>query len=209
MTTSDYLESLQNDLQTIKTSLNLDEETNFTNIAQMTANGEITKGGSGADLSEYFNNELSVVGSSSIPSYKNLVIKVPDNLVITIPNCQYMFSGYPATTLPKLSVADGVTITSTAYMFNSCRSATEIDLSTIDLSSVTSVNNMFYYCKSLSKIDLRTLETANITNKSQMLYNVPYSCLIIVKDSDAKTWFNSNFGSWTNIQTVEEYEASL
>ena len=45
MTTEDYLESLQNDLQTLSTALNLEEGTNFTDIAVMADEGEITRGG--------------------------------------------------------------------------------------------------------------------------------------------------------------------
>ena len=43
-TTSDYLESLQSDLDRITTALDLEEGTKFTDIAQMTEGGEISKG---------------------------------------------------------------------------------------------------------------------------------------------------------------------
>ena len=45
MTTEDYLESLQNDLQTLSEALNLEEGTNFTDLATMANEGEITRGG--------------------------------------------------------------------------------------------------------------------------------------------------------------------
>ena len=48
MTTADYLESLQNDLETINTSLNLQEGTKFTDIADMAESGQITVGGGGS-----------------------------------------------------------------------------------------------------------------------------------------------------------------
>lgn len=208
MTTADYLESLQNDLETINTSLNLDEGTNFTDIAEMAQQGVITKGGGGVDLDDYFNTEITT-GTSTLAGWKQLAKKVPDNITITNGNCSYMFMGYPATTCPHLTTASGITINNCSYMFNGCLQITEIDLSSVDLSSTTNVQNMFYQCKVLEKLDIRTLDNVgNITSKNNMLYRVPSNCLIIVKDATVKAWFNSNFGSWTNVQTVAEYEAS-
>ena len=79
MTTADYLESLQSDLETINTTLDLDEGTNFTDIAGMAQQGVITKGGGGVDLNDYFNTEITT-GTSTLAGWKQLAKKVPDNI---------------------------------------------------------------------------------------------------------------------------------
>lgn len=61
MTTEDYLESLQDDLNTLKTSLDLEEGTNFTDIAGMAEGGEIIRGGGGGTPAY----ELPTTSSSS------------------------------------------------------------------------------------------------------------------------------------------------
>jgi len=206
MTTVDYLESLQDDLETINTSLSLASGTNFTDIATMAQNGQISAGG-GADLSEYFSNEITY-GTSSLPGWRKLAKKVPGPLTITSGNCSHLFNGYTGTEIPTLNVQSGVTITNCTYMFNSCRQATEIDLSNLDLSNVTDVTYMFYYCQAVTKIDIRTLDNTVITASSQMMGSVPSNCLIIVKDDAFKTWLKNKFYSLTNIKTVAEYEGS-
>lgn len=208
MSTSDYLESLQNDLTTIKTSLNLQEGTNFTDIATMAENGEITTDGGGADLSEYFNSTIGY-GTSSLPGWRKVAKKVPSPLTINTASCAYLLSGYAGTTIPSLTIQSGVTVTTCNYMFNSCRHVTEIDLSNLDLSNVTDVSYMFYYCQSATKIDIRTLDSTKITVSTQMMGNVASNCLIIVKDDEFKTWLKGKFSSLINIKTVAEYEASL
>lgn len=208
MSTSDYLESLQNDLATIKTSLNLQEGTKFTDIATMAENGEITTGGGGADLSEYFNTTIGN-GTSSLPGWRKVAKKVPSPLTINTASCSYLLSGYADTTIPSLTIQSGVTVTTCNYMFNSCRHVTEIDLSNLDLSNVTDVSYMFYYCQSATKIDIRTLDSTKITVSTQMMGNVPSGCLIIVKNDTFKTWLKNKFSSLINIKTVAEYEASL
>lgn len=205
-TTADYLESLQNDLDTIVNTLGLEEGTNFSNIAEMTTQGEISKGG-GVDLSDYFNDTISN-GTSSLPGWKNTVKNLPDNMKIATASCSYMFSGYTGTTIPKLTVADGITIKSCDYMFNSCRNATEFDLSSIDLSNVTDVASMFYYCNKATKIDIRTFDNANVTSSQNMMRYIPDNCLVIVKDDTVKTWLKNKFISLNNVKTVEEYENS-
>ena len=82
-------------------------------------------------------------------------------------------------------------------------------------SSVTRVKSMFEGCVSLMFIDIRdiTISTMSYANYQSFLGSntfgrVPYNCLIVVKDSTEKTWLNTNFSSYTNVMTVEEYEAS-
>lgn len=205
-TTADYLESLQNDLDTIVNTLGLEEGTNFSNIAKMTTQGEISKGG-GVDLSDYFNDTISS-GSSSLPGWKNTVKNLPDNMEIATASCSYMFNGYTGTTIPKLTLASGLTIKNCSYMFTSCRNVTEFDLSSIDLSNVTDVTSMFYYCNKATKIDIRTFDSANVTSSQNMMRYIPDNCLVIVKDDTVKTWLKNKFTSLNNVKTIEEYENS-
>lgn len=87
MTTADYLESLQNDLTILKTSLDLDEGTNFTDIAEMAQGGEITKGGGTtintiSDLNNVvtsYNNKLTtMVNNYSAYSQNSMTIYTPN-----------------------------------------------------------------------------------------------------------------------------------
>ena len=163
-------------------------------------------GGSTVDLSDYFNSTISY-GTSSKGGWKDVAKRIPDEMTINNASCAYMFSGYPASTIPNLTIGENITVTNCSYMFNSCRQVEVFDLSTLDLSSVTDVTSMFYYCQSATKIDIRTLDNTIITNSSNMMGNISSGCLIIVKDDDFKTWLTNKFSSLTNVKTVDEYES--
>lgn len=90
--------------------------------------------------------------------------------------------------------------------FARCTLLEEVDIS--GLVNVTSLRECFYDCQNLKKVDMRNLLLTNVTNTTNWLYNVPYSCLFIVKDNEQKTWFNTYFAGYTNVKTAEEYEAS-
>lgn len=102
--------------------------------------------------------------------------------------------------------------TSFTEVFTACSKLQELDLSGWQNNIATNYTNFLSECTSLKKIDIRGLEFNNVTTTTQMLgtgnYAVPYDCLIIVKDSTQKTWFNTKFSYYTNVKTVEEYEAS-
>lgn len=91
--------------------------------------------------------------------------------------------------------------------FENCNQLEEIDISNIE--SVGSLRQTFYGCTHLQKIDMRKMLLSLSTNHSQTFQNVPTSCLIIVKDATEKAWMNTNFPTYTNVKTAEEYEASL
>lgn len=96
-------------------------------------------------------------------------------------------------------------------MFNNCSKLKEIDLSNLELLSSTSATYMFGGCQLLEKIDLRKAVLSNIVVSSNMFgrssTQVPSDCLIIVKDATEKAWMNSTFSRFTNVKTVEEYNA--
>lgn len=92
------------------------------------------------------------------------------------------------------------------YMFYSCPNLTSIDMRNIKNSTTPTAPYLFYNCTSLTHIDIRGLSIAGII-ASKMMTNVPTACEIIVKDATEKAWWNSTFPAYTNVKTVEEYEA--
>lgn len=174
MTTTDYLESLQEDLNKINNSLNLEEGTNFTDIANMAENGDISTGG-GADLSEYFYTELT--SNTDVYHHAKIVKKfapiIVDNNVTSL---TYAFSNiYGADSLPK--VICGNNVTTMNYMYANDKGDRDInitksiDVSGLDTSNVTNMSNMFYNLPNLENIvGLTNFNTSNATNMSSMFY---------------------------------------
>lgn len=97
MTTTDYLESLQEDLNKINTILELEEGTNFTNIANMVESGDITKGGGQMIPTNLYelNNEIIRLRDSFADALSTMpeTYKVDANTPITLytpdENCKY------------------------------------------------------------------------------------------------------------------------
>lgn len=147
MQTADYLESLQNDLSRINTALELSEGTNFTDIAEMAEDGDITAGGS---IDEYFYNE-NRAGASRYDYEPALwtyyVKKLPSNI----------------------SLQSGTT--SLHYAFKYFYTLDDLDLSNFDTRNVTDFYAMFYraYFKSLIVGSNFTIESA--TDLSYMFQN--------------------------------------
>ena len=198
MTTADYLESLQNDLETINTSLGLQSGTKFTDIATMAENGDITVGG-GSSISDYFYNENSVNGSTSsydIPLWTTYVKKLSSDIKLssTTTSLARAFWGYNGETLDlsnfdtrnisdfnmmfnksnftSLTLGTNFSVqsaTDLSSMFESNRSVTSLDLSQFGQCSCGSLNNMFNNCTSLTSVDLRNFNsTASFLNTNYM-----------------------------------------
>ncbi len=97
MTTTDYLESLQEDLNKINTILELEEGTNFTNIANMVESGDITKGGGQVIPTSLYelNNEIIRLRDSfadvlsTIPETYEVDTDTPITLYTPDENCKY------------------------------------------------------------------------------------------------------------------------
>lgn len=96
-------------------------------------------------------------------------------------------------------------ITTMSSMCSGCSNLLEADLSTLTSSKTTSTSGMFKDCKTLQKIDIRNMTFSSVTSYTDMFTNVPANCLIIVKDSTAKSWITSKFTNLTNVKTVAEY----
>lgn len=102
---------------------------------------------------------------------------------------------------------DTSNIVSMDYMFYNCNALLELDLSGWEIKEGVNFAYMFSGCTRLRKIDMRNIDTSHIGDKTNMLSNVPTTCLIIVGTDTDKTWFATNFPTYTNVKTVAEYEA--
>ena len=97
-------------------------------------------------------------------------------------------------------------------MFKGCSKLKNLDIRNFTFSTTTTdarLTEAFRGCSALEHLDMRGFDFANtqIYNKNNMMMSVPTSCEIIVKDAANKTWFNTNFSTYTNVKTVAEYEA--
>lgn len=118
-----------------------------------------------------------------------------------------MFASCNALADLKLCPLDASETTSMQAVFMNCIGLETIDLSTWDLSNITNMQQTFSSCSSLKKLDVRTISFGTkVSNSKYMLNSVPTSCEIIVKDDTAKSWFASEFSSYTNVKTVAELE---
>lgn len=127
-------------------------------------------------------------------------------------NFSYTFSGCSSLKNFYINNWDTRYVQNVSGFFYGCTGLTSIDLSFMNTSSIFNTNNMFYNCTNLSFLDLRTFEFTNISNTTNMLGSSSTSgpldnCLIIVKDNTQKTWVNTNYPRFTNVKTVEEYNA--
>lgn len=83
-----------------------------------------------------------------------------------------------------------------------------IDLSGLTVSSSpVNLNSAFYGNNKLELLDIRCFTVSTATNTSSIIQSVPTSCVIVVKDDTEKSWFNTNYPTYTNVKTVAEYEA--
>lgn len=121
---------------------------------------------SGADLSEYFNSEVTAgIDHSLGPGWARAIKKVPP-LTHTTGSCAYLFANYPGTEIDLTNV-DTTDTSSMNMMFYGCMYLTSLDTSNLVSSNVTTMRNMFRNCYALTSLDL-----SNLTSKSGV--NVEY-----------------------------------
>lgn len=177
-------------------------------LSYMLGKQNASGGGGGEDINKYFDFNLPTnIGSNSEPWWSFRMVK-PEiaNYVLTLGNgaITSMFLGCKWSYLPKLAVVDETITLSNA--FQNCSNVKVIDLSGI-VGKTYRLSSTFNGCSSLEKIDIRNLIIGAGVAYSSMLNSVPTTCEIIVKDDTTKTWFNTNFSSYTNVKTAAEYEA--
>ena len=152
----------------------------------------------GADLSEYFNTEITTnVSSGSFEIIKKIpTIHIGDN-VTSIANLFDSSRGNSFIATEPIKITGGINLTSLWGAFGYAQNQLDLtelntssvttlrscfsnafnniyspfrtlDLSTWDTSRITDINYMFSYCIRLSFIDMRTFEFTNITNKDSV-----------------------------------------
>lgn len=157
MTTADYLESLQNDLETLKESLDLQEGTNFSDIAQMADDGEITKGGGGGGKNALIDTTLPYDYNNGIRSFLKSIDLIDTSSLTTM---RGMFKG--CTGLTSVPLFDTSAVKSMQEVFMGCSGLTEIPL--FNTSSATSFTSTFQDCTSITTAP--QLNTAKVTTFS-------------------------------------------
>lgn len=178
MTTADYLESLQDDLSRTITALDLEEGTNFTDIADMAENGDISTGG--GDISEYYDVEGSTMTNQNNNWAANqFVKKMPDLIVPTnIANMSLglLFARFEGTKIPKVICGNNVTQMNAMYDYyggsytyaQRTSPITTLDISGLDMSNVITTESMFRYLNELTSLDTRNLNASKVTNAKTM-----------------------------------------
>lgn len=91
-------------------------------------------------------------------------------------------------------------------IFAHCSDVKYIDFSKSNCQNIRSINSAFTGCSSLEFLDLRTFNLPRVNDSGYALDSVPTTCLIVVKDDEAKTWWLTKFAKYTNVKTVAEYE---
>lgn len=144
-------------------------------------------------LSSIKNVELSGIDMTNVNNFTSVFEGCEELLSVNLGNGKDNFRG------------------SIGSMFKTCRQLTEIDLSNLS-GTLTNCVYAFNNCYYLAKLDIRNLDFTSLTATYTYSYafnGIPNDCLIIVKDQANKDWITSKFSNLTNVQTLEEYEASL
>jgi surface protein len=163
------------------------------------------------DLSNWNTSNVTTMGSMFYDCYALQTVNLNNWDTSKVKYMSSMFSGCDALTHVDLSHFNFDNVTSINNMFYSCNALKEVNMSTCNLPKVTALDLMFSGCASLEKVDIRNLDFTNITvfgnQQKGVFYGVPKACLIIVKDSTAKTKITNSHSSLTNVKTLAEYQA--
>lgn len=156
----------------------------------------------GAKISDYFRDSIDI----DTYSWWGLVKKIPYFQASTTAghnkfnNCQAEYIN-----VSGFDISNTTTVNS---CFKNCVNLKEIDISMWNTNGLRNIGNLFNGCSSLQKCDVRSIEftKSTITTKDNVFTGIPSNCLVIVKDSDQKTWVQTNYSNLTNVKTVAEYE---
>ena len=207
MTTSDYLESLQNDLSRTIEALDLQEGTNFTDIAEMAENGDITTGGGGGldwsvlgysgtpqSIIDGYNYALTIknnwdanqnIGSKFYEDYKLVLMPLVDTSAST----SFLNAFAYCVSLIEIPLLNTTNVTSMSSMFQNCYSLTTIPQ--LDTSNVTDIGSMFASCYSLTGIP--QLNTGKVTKMGSMFQNCKSLTTVPSLDTSRVTYFSNMF----------------
>lgn len=150
---------------------------------------------------------ITLTGNNASYMFANCsnLIEIEDiTLTGTVNNFEHAFDGCSSLiNAPNLDMSNATTCMD---MFKNCSSLVSVDFSNTEGTKLGTTTRMFSGCSKLNFIDFRTIDLTTIVNKTNMFQSVPTSCEIIVADQTQKTWMNTNFSSYTNVKTIEEYE---
>ena len=127
--------------------------------------------------------------------------------VNTLGGCFQSCSTLKHITMPNADITGNFSM---VQCFQYCTALETADLSKIKILSgngTIDVRWLFSGCSSLQKADIRNMDTSRFNYYTNMLDNVPTTCEIIVGTDTDKSWFATKYASYTNVKTVEEYEA--
>lgn len=179
-------------------------------LSYMLGKQNASGGSSANDVSNFLDLAPTNAGSTqwtwwqtkfALPAMANLVIELQPESAGAFEN---IFNACKWTYIPKL-VGTFTTIV-LSNSFQNCSNVKVLDLSGL-VGTTYRMSSAFNGCTSLEKLDIRGLTIGDGVFSSSMLNNVPTTCVIVVKDDATKTWFNTNFSSYTNVKTAAEYEA--
>lgn len=117
---------------------------------------------SGADLSEYFNTEITANNSTIILKKLPSEITVNDN-VTSLSNVSLDISA-----AHPIKIKFNNNITSTRNLFYNNKSFTSIDCSEMDMSNVTDAYGMFQQSRSITTLDLSNWDVRKLQNAAYM-----------------------------------------
>lgn len=191
--------------------------------------GKQAGGGGGSDLSEYFNQEITINSSASVSP---MIIKKIPPLTIgeNVTSLAYAFGDINAEEFSGLkNFTNKITLMQSCFQnsvfsiinvkgidtsgvknmsscFQSCRNITSLDLSDWNTSSVTTMNSMFRANSNLQYLDIRNFTFNEGVDASWAFYDIPRNCEIIVKSQTEKDFILNTTGGagLTNIKTVDE-----
>lgn len=213
MTTSDYLEQLQQDREDLIDNLETKGITGLTGDETFTELvPEVLNIQSGADLSEYFTTEYNSIPSDGMAT--NALKKYPDIYVgNNVTDLSYS-TGFKTNIVPKIICGNNIITMSkmygnaenVAYDKFICSNATNIDVSGLDTSNVQSMSYMFAKCGKLQTVNLSNFNTSNLLNMASMFS----SCTSLTSitfgnnfDTSSVSQMNGMFSGCTSLTSLD------
>lgn len=165
MTTADYLESLQDDLSRTVEALDLEEGTNFTDIANMAENGDISTGG-GSSSEYYYDGTTSTFSNTNYAGgWIEIVKKIPPFSLPNMRKRENLFYGFMG---EEIELGDSIVRTgyseNITAMFKNCINLKRVNFEKLNIPNLTYMDNMFEGCTAIERIDLSVLAPTNINN---------------------------------------------
>lgn len=170
---------------------------------------------SGADLSEYFNNEITENRADRIQW--DYLKKLPDLIVAdNVTQLSYLFdrdyfkvNGKNAQiSVPKVVCGNNVTNMSYMYAsFSTDSNLTSIDLSGLNTSNVTNMTDMFYNRNKLGNLDFSTFNFSKVQSITRFIPQYSDMTVVELKNfvGESLTGFavNSMFKSCSNLTKID------